>query len=71
MKRIPESERILPDVLSDKATEIAIGLIEDNGGMAYLESMTRIFKAALRLIEDVAPEVREQLRQKLGLLSNN
>jgi hypothetical protein len=53
------------DPLNKTATQIAIELIEGRGGSVYLRGMKRIFKKTPGLIEDVAPEYQEKLKQLL------
>lgn len=59
------SDQFQPDSLNKTATQLAIDLIEGRGGEVYLTGMKRIFKRTPGLIEDVAPEYREKLRQVL------
>ena len=54
-----------PDALNETATEIAIELIEGKGGKIYLAGMKRIFRKTPDIIDDVAPEYREQLKMVL------
>lgn len=54
-----------PDALNKAATEIAIELIEGQGGTTYLNGMRKVFKNTPSLIEDVDPEYREKLKKVL------
>jgi len=53
------------DSLNKTATQIALDLIEGRGGETYLKGMKRIFKKTPGLIEDVASEYQEKLKQLL------
>jgi len=65
-RRDPEaSSPPQPDPLNKTATQIAIELIEGKEGEVYLGGMKQIFKKTPGLIEDVAPEYQEKLKQLL------
>ena len=63
--RVAPSSDIRPDGLNKTATQIAVELIEGQGGRTYQSVLKRLFRNTPGLIEDVSPEYRERLKQVL------
>jgi hypothetical protein len=61
-----ESPEYANDGLNQEVTKIALDIINGDGGEIYLGAFIRAFRNVPGLMEDVAPEHREALRQAIA-----